>query len=415
MIFKKFFIIFLFSSLLAFGGDFCIFPFENLTPGQSGNFGYTVEVFLECCLDSSMCHRVEAIEGLDLPLDGDFTYATQLIIAEKTGAKYLVNGSYFSLNGKTELTVRVFELNGGMKKYSFGGNDKEIFEKLEDIAIGLGGKRFWDGDFDYEKFGVFSSVLTLACVYRDFSPALKKADFFKGDDFYSRRLFKVLYRLEEYSVAYKYFENIGEKDWRDFLFSGLIKVREGDFDKAESLFKKGNSLNPSDIFLNNIAGCMVLKGETKPALSVLEGAGGAYSNFNKSLCFALDNDFGNALRFLAEFSSEYGLDENGRLLLSYILEGKKVNARMFEKGVSRNDIKEIFVFNDGETELENVSEILENYKKIGLNALKNKDFPKAKEYLEKYFVLNPFDREVCNALCSLSAESDACLFLSLGE
>jgi len=401
-----------------FAGDYCVFPFEN-KGGKSLNYlKYGFEVYFETVFNSKMCERIEAMEEIDLPPAGNFTYATQIEVAKQMDARYLVNGSFEGSEENLKLTVRVFDVDSSVKEYFFEGSvEKLLNQTLKDFALKFENSRWPFGTIKVEEFKKFSLALSLLCIYKDASLCKSFKDSFAQNSFYSETVFDALYEYENYTLAEDFFKLLKNPDSEDFLKMGMIKVKEGNFKEAEKFFKEGNKLNPDDIFLNNLAGCFLFERDFPSAAKVFpfSNKNGVYL-LNGALIFCAVGSYDDAVDLLKKFSLTYGLTDEAGSILVFILEKKNVNVSFFKNRFSSDEVFSNYIFLDEKDfDFEKLNGDIENYRKKYFECL-DKDRKKAKGYLMKLVSIYPFDKEALKTLCYDFQIEDFCKLLKfLGE
>ncbi len=412
------FFFFLAFSFVIFAGNYCVFPFEN-KGGKSLNYlKYGFEIYFESVFNSEMCKRVEAMEDMDLLPSGNFTYATQIAVARQMGAKYLVNGSFEGSKEDLKLTVRIFDVDSSAKEYFFEGSvDKLLNQTLKDFALKFEKSRWPFGTIKVDEFKKFSLALSLLCIYKDASLCESLKNAFSKKSFYSQTMFNALYECENYELASEFFTFVKNPRSEDFLKIGLIKVKEEDYDLAVEFFEKGNKLNPSDIFQNNIAGCYLLKNDIESALKFFPFANksGVFM-LNKSLILCANGDYKEAVNLIEKFSSDYGLTEEAGSILAFISEKKGFDIKFLNDSFFTEDLCSNFIFLDSNNfDFEKVRDKIEDYRKKSFEYFKA-DKNKAKSYFEKLISIYPFDKEALKILCLDYGIEDFCKLLKfLGE
>ena len=416
---KAFIAVFFLLSLNSFAGNYCVFPFENRGTNSLNYMKYGFEIYIDSLFKEDMCNRINAIEEMDIPSDSTLTLATKIVVAKKMNARYMITGFFEGDSDNLKLTVKVFEVDGKMGEYIFEGSLENIlnnslksfFEKFDGFNWPFGAK------LDLKTFEKFAKALTVLCIQKDVTLVHSYLDFFKDNDFYLRTLFYHLYSIGEYALAEGYFSFIKTKNSRDYLLIGLIKAHNREFEEAIDFFKSGNRLKPDDVFLNNIAGCYLLRGNLQIAKDIFpfENRGCVFL-LNGSIVFAANKDFRDSKSLLKSFCGKYGVSDKAGQVLSFLLKEKGISVSMFKERVDLKDLIENFEFLDSEDcDLKSVEEIVFDYKTKAERLFSSGKLETAEEYYRKIFLINPFEKRVLTVLCKDYNDSDSCKLLKFLE
>ncbi len=416
---KAIVLVLFFLSLNVFSGEYCVFPFKNNGSQSLDYMRYGFEVYIEWLFNENICDRIGKIENLDIPLKDNYSLATEIVIAKKMNANYMITGDFKGDEDNLTLILKVFKINGPEDEYVFKGSLRDILNnRLKSFFKNY--KNFnWPltGKLDMEKFKNFADAIFSLCIKKDTSLAGKYVDSFQGNDFYLRSMFYRLYDVGESGLAEKYFSLIKKKKEKDFLYEGIIKANKGDYDDAMDLFKKGNELKQDYLFLNNIAGCYLLKGEYNSAYMVYPFENKECPFLINGAIISLANEkYHMCLTLLKNFSSKFGLSEDAKDLICFLLNKKGIKISRFSEAKNLNDVVNDFNFLDDENCMfDNIESTIQGYKEEANRLFDAGEKEKAEKYFLKAIQVNPFDQSVLNKLCGEYGDSDACNFLKLME
>lgn len=400
---KSLILIFFLISCRLIAGDYCVFPFENKGNPSLNYLKYGFEIYIEGILQEDICERINTLDKMDIPVQGNYTLATKIVAAKKMGANCLIVGEFEGDKDNLSLTVKIYKIDGIEKKYTFEGSLETILNKsLKSFFSGFKGFKWPFGEkLEIQAFEKFVKASVLLCLDKNAFLADEYINYLKGNDFFLRKIFFKLHSIGEIELAEKYFEEIGEKNSEDFLLAGLINVKNKNYKKAIDCFKKGNALNPDDIFLNNIAGCYLLTGKYKAAETIFpfDNANCLFL-LNGSIVSILNGDYGRAEILLKNFCTKYGIVENAGYLITALLKGEGISTELFDKSTDNIDLPSKFEFlRVKQCPFDNVSGIIADYKKKAKQYFNEGKNEKAKEYLKKIILINPFEESALEILC----------------
>lgn len=400
---KSLVLLFFLISFKSFAGDYCVFPFENKGEPSLNYLKYGFEIYIEAVLQEDICERINALDNMDIPLQGNYTLATKIVAAKNMDANYLIVGEFSGDKDNLTLTLKIYELDGIEKKYTFKGSLETILNKsLKSFFSDFKGFQWPFGEkLEVQTFEKFVKISVLLCLDKNAFLADEYLKYLKGNDFYLREIFLKLYSTGEFELAEKYFNEIKKKNWEDFLVEGLINVKNKNYEKAIDYFKKGNALNPSDIFLNNIAGCYLLTGRYEVAETVFP-----FDNtnclflLNGAIVSFLNRDYGKTKSLLKDFCAKYGTVENAGYLITALLKEKGISTELFDKPTDNIDFLTNFQFlRFNKCPFEDISGVIEDYKKKANQYFNDGKKNRANEYFKKVILINPFDKSVLEILC----------------
>ncbi|BBB32089.1 hypothetical protein TTHT_0500 [Thermotomaculum hydrothermale] len=412
-------IVFLLFSLNLLAEGYCVFPFENRGDAGLNYLKYGFEIYIESLLNSDICKRISAVEEMDIPLTQNLTLATKIKVAEKMSADFLITGFFQNDENTVNLTLKIFKLDGAKSEYVFKGSLDEIFNNsLKTFLMKFEGARWPYRDrIDVTIFEKYVKAVSLLCIDKNSYLAESYLNYLVQDEFYLRTLFYKLYNLGEFDIAKKYFEKIENKTPTDYLYGGLVAVNLDNYNLAIELFKKGNRLKPDDIFLNNIAGCYLLKGEYSVAEKVFPEANKSCNYLlNRAIIFIENKDYLTAKHLLKDFCFKYGLTERSMDILSVLLKKAKVEVSIFKMSNEEGDIASSFEFLDKDNcDFKDIRGVIEDYKLKAKEFLNSGNKKRAEEFFKKVILLNPFEKDVLTILCNDYNDIDACKLLNFSE
>lgn len=413
---KSLILLFFLISFKLIAGDYCVFPFENKGEPSLNYLKYGFEIYIETLLKEDICERINALDNMDIPLQGNYTLATKIVAAKNMDANYLIVGEFSGDKNNLTLTIKIYELDGIERKYTFKGNLETILNKsLKSFFSDFKGFQWPFGEkLEVQPFEKFVKISVLLCLDKNAFLAEEYLNYLKGHDFYLRNIFMKLYSIGEFELANKYFKEIEKKNSDDFLLEGLIHVKNKNYQEAIDYFKKGNALNPDDVFLNNIAGCYLLTGKYETAATIYP-----YENrnclflLNGAIVSLLNGDYGRAKILLKDFCAKYGTVENAGYLITALLKEKGISIELFDKPTGNIDLPSKFEFlRFKQCPFEDISGVIEDYKKKANQYHNDGEKNRAKEYFKKVILINPFDNGVLEILCRDYNDRDYCELLN---